>query len=329
MNKKEFGNMKNEKNADAVTAIDYNFTAIPTKLMILLDNNCKCMLFTLIQLSTVYAEADGYFYRSNELLQLQCGLSKNLVLATVDTLYREGLIDVISVGMGKGKFTNHIKVNFENFKKYESISFEAILNDPTTRIKTVDYKNHFTPSYLKGEEEGKTLGKRRGKKVNTNIDNKDNINNKDILKKEYNIKDIIRENTEEYINASTATDGVEANVKNDIQIDVEEIKSQTSTALGSVEVDVKEEYHQFKHDYQTLLRRFKQYTSTEEIESKTDLFADWLQSKYDYFKPFGLFSDMEAKQIINEIRNAKDCAIAALSTPKSVVTEEFDLSDWI
>lgn len=325
--------MKNEKKADAVTAIDYNFTAIPTKLMILLDNNCKCMLFTLIQLSTVYAEADGYFYRSNELLQLQSGLSKNLVLATIDTLYREGLIDVISVGMGKGKFTNHIKVNFENFKKYESISFEAILNDPTIRIKTVDYKNHFTPSYLKGKEEGNTLGKRRCKKVNTNIDNIYNIKNKDICKKEYNIKnnieDIIKENAEEYINASTAFDGVEANVKNEIQIDVEEIKSQTSTALDSVEVDVKEEYNRFKHNYQTLLSRFKQYTSTEEIESKTDLFADWLQSKYDYFKPFGLFSDVEAKQIINELQNAKGSAIAALSTPKPVVTEEFDLSDWI
>lgn len=324
--------MKNEKNADAVTAIDYNFTAIPTKLMILLDNNCKCMLFTLIQLSTIYAEADGYFYRSNELLQLQSGLSKNLVLAAIDTLFREGLIDVISVGLGKGKFTNHIKVNFENFKKYESISFEAILNDPTTRIKTVDYKNHFTPSYLKGKEEGNTLGKRRGKKVNTNIDNIYNIKNKDICKKEYNIKnnieDIIKENAEECINASTALDGVEANVKNDIQIDVEEIKSQTSTALDSVEVDVKEEYNRFKHNYQTLLSRFKQYTSTEVIESKTDLFADWLQSKYDYFKPFGLFSDVEAKQIINELQNAKDSAIAALSTPKPVVTEEFDLSDW-
>lgn len=330
MNKKEFGNMKNEKKADAVTAIDYNFTAIPTKLMILLDNNCKCMLFTLIQLSTVYAEADGYFYRSNELLQLQCGLSKNLVLATVDTLYREGLIDVISFGMGKGKFTNHIKVNFENFKKYESISFEAVLNDPTIRIKTVDYKNHFTPSYLKGKEEGKTLGKRRGKKVNTNIDN---IKNTDIYRKEYNIKnnieDIIKENAKECINASTAMDGVEANVKNDIQIDVEEIKSQTSTALDSVEVDVKEEYNQFKHNYQVLVRGFKDYTSTKEIESKADMFTDWLQSKFNYFKPFGLLSDVEAKQILNELQNAKDSAIAALSTPKPVVTEEFDLSDWI
>ena len=171
--------MKNEKKADAVTAIDYNFTAIPTKLMILLDNNCKCMLFTLIQLSTVYAEADGYFYRSNELLQLQSGLSKNLVLATIDTLYQEGMIDVISVGMSKGKYTNRIKVNYERFKDYEEISIDAILNDPTTRIKTVDYKNHFTPSYLKSKEEGNTLSKRRGKKVNTNTDNTENKNNTD------------------------------------------------------------------------------------------------------------------------------------------------------
>ena len=49
--------------------IDYQFTAVPTKLMILLDVNCRSMLFTLCQLSSNYADKEGKFLAKNLLLQ--------------------------------------------------------------------------------------------------------------------------------------------------------------------------------------------------------------------------------------------------------------------
>jgi hypothetical protein len=105
-------------------------------------------------------------------LQSQTLFSKNLVIATLDTLYKAGIVDVQCLGKGKGK-TNRIKVNNQSFEKYDKYTIDELLNNPEIRIETVKYKNNYTPYYLK-------IGKKICKKVNTNvdnIDNKENINN--------------------------------------------------------------------------------------------------------------------------------------------------------
>lgn len=202
---------KQEDEVGAVPTIEYEFTAIPTKLMMMLDNNCRSMLFTLIQLSSYYSESDGYFYRSNELLQLESSMSKNLVIATMDTLYMNGIVDIKSIGCGKGKKTNRIKINFNQFKKYEEIKIDTILNDPTKRIRTVDYKWNYSPSYLKVSKECEKTCEEKCEgmceKVNTNIDNIKNKNNKENNNIINNIKEnIIRkqeENNHDFVNASS------------------------------------------------------------------------------------------------------------------------------
>ena len=50
-----------EKDAQSVSKVGYQFTAIPTKLMCLCDVNVRSALFTLIQISSEYADADGWF----------------------------------------------------------------------------------------------------------------------------------------------------------------------------------------------------------------------------------------------------------------------------
>ena len=78
--------------------INFQFTAVPTQLMIALDVNCRSMLFTLCQLSDYYADENGVFFRTNADLVEQSGLSEKLVRATLDTLYIHSIVEVWSVG---------------------------------------------------------------------------------------------------------------------------------------------------------------------------------------------------------------------------------------
>lgn len=45
--------------------VNYQFTTVPTNLMILLDVNCRSMLFTLCQLASYYEKENGMFFRTN------------------------------------------------------------------------------------------------------------------------------------------------------------------------------------------------------------------------------------------------------------------------
>lgn len=128
--------------------INYQFTGVPPKLMYCLDNNCKSMLFALIDLSGIHSNEDGWFYRSNKELQLDTDLSENLVRVVLDTLYQAGIINVFSNGRGKRQ-TNRIHVNFESFRKYEQYTFNDTRNNKDLKIRTLKYKgSDYSPSYL-------------------------------------------------------------------------------------------------------------------------------------------------------------------------------------
>jgi len=166
---------------------DYQFIMIPQQLSSCLDANCGKMLTTLIGLSSLMSKEDGWFYRSNKELQLDTRFSQNLVIATLDTLYQAGIINVDCIGKGRGHRSNRIHINYDSFGVYQQYSFNEIRNNPDLWIETVPYKNHYSPSYCKdnSKEIGNTLGKRIGKKVTTNTDTTDTSNTSDT--KEYNI----------------------------------------------------------------------------------------------------------------------------------------------
>lgn len=151
---------------------DYQFVMLPQQLASCLDANCNKMLSTLLGLNSLLANEDGWFFRSNKDLQGDTRFSQNLVIATLDTLYQAGIINIDCIGKGKGYRTNRIHINFESFKVYEHYSFNDIRNNPDLWIETVSYKNHYSPSYCKreGKELGNALGKGIGKKVTTNTD---------------------------------------------------------------------------------------------------------------------------------------------------------------
>ena len=169
--------------------VGYQFTAIPTQLMYLCDVNVRSALFGLIQISSEFADADGWVFRTNEDLQNDFKLSQHLVVATVDTLYRKGIVSVRPQGKrGKGKRTppNYYKLNYDKFKEYESMDFNSLRN-PDLTIETVRYKEKgYKAQYVIDAEIGEMQTysntstqsyHQPSEKVPTNIDNIETTNN--------------------------------------------------------------------------------------------------------------------------------------------------------
>lgn len=134
--------------------VGYQFNAVPMNLMACCDLNCRSMLWTLVQLSSYYADKDGWFFRTNEDLRAQSQLSENLVRATLSTFYRVGIIDVRTVGKGKSKTPNKFRLNVERFKDWEQYSLEDCIKHPDLRVETDCYKTTgWQASYLNPQED--------------------------------------------------------------------------------------------------------------------------------------------------------------------------------
>lgn len=178
-----------EKNVEK--KIEFQFTAVPMQLMIALDVKCRSMLFTLCQLSDYYADERGIFFRTNADLSEQSGLSSDLVNAVIYTLYIHNIIEVWSVGKGKGKHANRYRLNLNKFKEYEKYSFDELKN-PELKIKTVEYKKKgYSRNYLKNDskdilQEAPQEESIEIPKVPQSRNNIDNIDNTDNIEIEYN-----------------------------------------------------------------------------------------------------------------------------------------------
>lgn len=135
----------------------YKFTAMPVNLTACMDNNCRSMLFTLLQLSSYFENRskeenevwDGWFFRSNADLQAQTRLSENLVRATISTLYRIGIVDVKLDVKSKNQTPNRFKVNEAAMLTWEKYNIEDCIKNPDYAIMTDKYKEPgWKPSYL-------------------------------------------------------------------------------------------------------------------------------------------------------------------------------------
>jgi len=163
--------------------IEYQFTKVPTKLMILLDVNCRSMLFTLCQLSSHYADENCIFFRTNADLVAESRLSQKLVIATLDTLYRHGIVEIWSVGKGKGKQANYYRLNYARFKEFESLRMDELKN-PELQLPMVDYRaKGYSPSYLKKNTQNVSQeipnDFPRISQITNNINNIENIDNEE------------------------------------------------------------------------------------------------------------------------------------------------------
>lgn len=120
--------------------VGYQFTPMPKQLTHLLDVNLRSMLFALVDASNYFADEDGWFFRTNELFHLDSDLSKNLVIATIDTLFQHSLVEVSCSGTGKGRKPNNYRLNLDAFKFFEQLDMNTDLYRPENKIETVKYK---------------------------------------------------------------------------------------------------------------------------------------------------------------------------------------------
>lgn len=137
--------------------IPYQFTALPINLTACMDNNCRSMLFTLLQLSTYFENRrkeenkkwDGWFFRSNADLQAESRLSDKVVRAVISTFYRIGILEVNSVGQSRGIFPNYFRLNTSRFVEWEKMRLEDCVKNPNYSVKTDNYKQKgWKPSYV-------------------------------------------------------------------------------------------------------------------------------------------------------------------------------------
>ena len=161
-------------------------------LFYLMDANCSKVLTTLVQMNNFYPKEDGYFECAYKTLELACGMSRPVIKASLAGLYLEGIVDVVSVGQGRGKHTNRYKVNVEKFKDYEKINLGIAIMTEDKPIHQVKYKGErFQVPWneISSEKQSeKGTEKQSEKKVTTNIDNIENIPNIENIDntKEYN-----------------------------------------------------------------------------------------------------------------------------------------------
>ena len=123
--------------------INYSFIAVPTNLFFALDVNLRNALTVLLQLSSVFADQDGYFYRTIEDLQDDFKMGHNLTIAVLESLYQYGLLQVKSVGFTKKntkKQVNFYRVNFERFKDFEKYHIYTITKNEELHLETVKYR---------------------------------------------------------------------------------------------------------------------------------------------------------------------------------------------
>lgn len=201
----------------------------PLNLFYLMDANCSKVFITLIQMNSYYPKEDGYFECAYKTLELACGLSHPVIKACLAGLYLEGLIDVVSVGKGRGKHTNRYKVNVEKFKDYEKTPVGIAIMTEDKPIHQIKYKGERFSLPWNEKNNEKQSEKETEKKVSTNIDNITNIENIDNTK-EYNI--ITKEEDNMLVNVVEDNDTFyDDNERNVIMVIEEETVKEEPTAI--------------------------------------------------------------------------------------------------
>jgi len=259
--------------AENNSKVGYQFTPMPKQLMHLLDINLRSMLFALVDASEYFADNNGWFYRSNDQLQMDSCLSKNLVNVTIDTLFNRSLVDVSCVGIGKCKKPNNYRVNMEMFKLFEQLNMNTDINRPENQIKTLDYKGsgyhasyleddpeRFVPLLVKGKIIWKstkaTLESTSGdtndstKELTTNVTksehNIDNIEYTDNIYNLSNKENINNINNKKYINIDSNNNILEEKLEKDK--DKEELEREMEEGVSESMTKNEEETQEYPND---------------------------------------------------------------------------------
>lgn len=133
-----------DKKENSIERADYVFGRIPVKLAYALGNNGKIVLMTLINMRIDHEWFNASMSRISQL----CGLSEEVVRASLETLYRANVIFIKTEGEGRrvDEDMNEYKVNIDKFIEYDALSIDECMD-----------KFHRIPDLIYSPKGGKRL----------------------------------------------------------------------------------------------------------------------------------------------------------------------------
>ena len=209
------------QNVEAVSTINYQFTAIPTHFIYLMDNDCFKLFAILIQKESYWKNKnmlkDGYFIKSITELGEEMNIkNRKDIRLIIEALYRK---DLISIQVQPQKHnTAKFKLNWNVINEYldkpiyDVIEFEEKIsklnrNEDITYINSTKCTTTLVTTLVKSDNnvtnDGTNMGTELGTECTTTKDNINNINKKNniynnIKKNNINIyNNILEENSEE------------------------------------------------------------------------------------------------------------------------------------
>lgn len=185
--------------------INYQFTAIPTNFIYILDNYCFKLLSLLMQEESYWKSINklnnGYFFQSVEEQMNVLDTCRNEVNMTIESLYINNIIEVISEGKAGKRSTNHFKINWDKITELSQLNITEVIK---TNFRIEKCKRGTKCTYSANSKVNTNCNNSKAitepiTKCNTildninNLDNKNNINNNILYNNKNNTSSSTRE----------------------------------------------------------------------------------------------------------------------------------------
>lgn len=112
--------------------IDYRFNILPYTLINLFDSTLLSKFIALLRISNAFADEDGYFKRSQRLLQNDIGCTKSSFLRAMEIFESLGILTV-----KKDSAKTLFRINTERFSDFDKIPTDVLLSN----IRAISLKN--------------------------------------------------------------------------------------------------------------------------------------------------------------------------------------------
>lgn len=275
----------NFTNVDAVSTINYQFTAIPTNFIYLMDNDCFKLFAILLQKETYWNNKgmlkDGYFIKSITELGEEMNIkNRKDIRLIIEALYRKGLIS-IQVQPQKHN-TAKFKLNWNKINEYLDKSIYDLMEFEERIIKlnrneTITYTNNVTDNvtnYVTNNDTKCTTTKDNINKID-NIKNKNNIN-KEINNINIYTSNILEENSEEI---GLIENPISENNKEENNLNIKEVGFVDNPTSDIEETnDTPTMTAKFEKNLNLLLDKLNLCASIEELEDKVVKLCNWIET---------------------------------------------------
>lgn len=306
--------VQDKTNVEAVSTINYQFTAIPTNFIYLMDNDCFKLFVILLQKETYWNNKgmlkDGYFIKSITELSEELNLKNRKDVHTIiEALYRKELITVI---VQPRKYnTARFKLNWNKINEYLNKSIYDLMEFEERIIKlnrnvTITYTNNDTDNVTNNVTNNDT-------KCNTTIDNINNIDNKNNINKKENIynKNNINIYTSNIIEKNKEIEVVETSIseieeiENNLKIEEVGFNDNPTSEKKEIIETIPTMTEKFRKCYEGCLSRLgDNCNNVSQLEERVNKLCAWIENHSNEYTSFE--KDAMTQQIALKFQEIKE-----------------------